>query len=180
MTEFEAFQKIPRLKRDCVITEKLDGTNAQIFIGDDGEFRTGSRTRWITPEDDNYGFARWAHAYRDQLMELGPGRHFGEWWGEGIQRRYSVPEKRFSLFNVGRWNDVTPPPAICHVVPVLYQGLFSSGAVDDAVEALRANGSVASPGFMKAEGVIVYLPAARELFKVTLEKDEKPKGSVEA
>ena len=52
MVEFEAFQKIARLKRNCVITEKIDGTNAQIFIGEDGEFLTGSRNRWITPDDD--------------------------------------------------------------------------------------------------------------------------------
>lgn len=176
MTEFEPFQKIARLKRDCVITEKIDGTNAQIFIGEDGEFRTGSRNRWITPEDDNFGFSRWAHSYRDELLALGPGRHFGEWWGEGIQRRYGVPEKRFSLFNVGRWNASTPPPARCHVVPVLYEGPFSTDVVERMVEKLRVEGSAASPGFMKAEGVIVYLPAARELFKVTLEKDEVPKS----
>jgi len=29
--EFTPFDKIPRLSRDCVITEKIDGTNAQIF-----------------------------------------------------------------------------------------------------------------------------------------------------
>lgn len=176
MAEFEAFQKIARLKRDCVITEKIDGTNAQIFIGEDGEFACGSRSRWITPQDDNYGFAAWAYTHRDELMQLGPGRHFGEWWGSGIQRRYDMTEKRFSLFNVGRWNETNPPPAICNTVPTLYAGPFSTGAVDDIVEELRYRGSSAAPGFMKAEGVIVYLPAARELFKVTLEKDSEPKG----
>ena len=30
MEEFVGFPKIPRLTRDCVITEKLDGTNASI------------------------------------------------------------------------------------------------------------------------------------------------------
>lgn len=176
MTEFEPFKKIARLKRNCVITEKIDGTNALIFIGEDGEFLVGSRSRWITPEDDNYGFAKWAHAHRDELMLLGAGRHFGEWWGAGIQRRYDIAEKRFSLFNVGRWNATTPAPACCHVVPTLYDGPFSTEAVDWAVDALRANGSVAAPGFKRPEGVITYLPAARALFKTTLEKDEEPKG----
>jgi hypothetical protein len=32
--EFEAFPKIPRLKRDMVITEKIDGTNACVLIED--------------------------------------------------------------------------------------------------------------------------------------------------
>jgi hypothetical protein len=174
--EFEAFQKIARLKRDCVITEKIDGTNAQVCIGENGEFMAGSRTRWITPDDDNYGFARWAHEHREELMLLGPGRHFGEWWGAGIQRRYGIDEKRFSLFNVGRWNADNPPPSCCGTVPLLYHGPFSTQVVDMYVEKLRHGGSFAAPGFMSAEGVVVYLPAARELFKVTLEKDEVPKS----
>ena len=104
MTEFQEFQKIARLSRNCSITEKIDGTNACIYIGEDGEFLTGSRTRWITPEDDNYGFAKWALAHKDELMALGPGRHFGEWWGSGCQRGYGLTngEKRFSLFNTSR------------------------------------------------------------------------------
>lgn len=49
MTEFQEFPKIVRYSRDVIVTEKIDGTNACLFIGDDGEFLTGSRTRWITP-----------------------------------------------------------------------------------------------------------------------------------
>ena len=79
--EFESFGKIARLSRECTITEKIDGTNAQICITEDGQFLTGSRTRWITPQDDNMGFSAWAHEHKDELMPLGVGRHFGEWWG---------------------------------------------------------------------------------------------------
>jgi len=104
--EFEGFPKIARLKRDITVTEKLDGTNAQIFIGEDGEFSVGSRKRWIVPGDDNYGFARWAYGRQDELIAtLGIGRHFGEWWGQGIQRRYDMEKKQFSLFNTTRWKD---------------------------------------------------------------------------
>jgi hypothetical protein len=177
--EFEPFQKIPRLKRDCVITEKIDGTNAVVFIDDDGRVFAGSRTRWITPTDDNFGFARWVDQNASDLINLGPGRHYGEWWGSGIQRRYDLTEKRFSLFNVGRWADPSLLPTCCHLVPVIFTGPFSSDAVEFALSDLRSNGSRASPGFMKPEGVVVYLPAARNLFKVTLEKDEEPKGFTE-
>lgn len=177
---FEEFPKIPRLKRGCVITEKIDGTNAQIYIADDGEFLVGSRTRFITVKDDNYGFAKWATANREQLMALGPGRHYGEWWGSGCQRGYGLVngEKRFSLFNVGRWKDQLLPSCVS-LVPVLYEGPFSSEVIDACIADLRANGSKASPGFMKPEGVIVYHAAARASFKVTLEKDEQPKGIAE-
>lgn len=95
--EFKPWVKIARLARECTITEKIDGTNASIFIGDDGTFLTGSRTRWITPDSDNFGFSRWAHENRDELMLLGPGHHFGEWWGSGIQRGYGLPKRETLL-----------------------------------------------------------------------------------
>src|SRR5687767_1693749 len=83
---FTPFPSISRLSRDIVVTEKLDGTNAQIHITQDGRVLAGSRNRWITPEADNFGFARWVAAHEDELRALGPGSHYGEWWGQGIQR----------------------------------------------------------------------------------------------
>ncbi len=172
MSEFQAFNKIPRLKRGCVITEKIDGTNAQIYFTDEGQMFVGSRNRWITPEDDNYGFARWVHENEAELRKLGPGRHFGEWWGAGIQRRYDLTEKRFSLFNVGRWS--APGivlPSCVSLVPVLHNGEFSTNAVDAAMDLLRTRGSVASPGFMNPEGVVVFHVASQSVYKVTLGDD---------
>lgn len=194
MSQFEEFAKIPRLKRNCVITEKIDGTNAQVHITDEGEMLFGSRSRYITPADDNFGFARWAGANKEELLKLGPGRHFGEWWGSGIQRRYGLTEKRFSLFNVGRWKVTAEQhrpqcscgacpatqdavlPACVSLVPVLYEGAFSDEAVESALSCLKEKGSSAAPGFMKPEGIVVYHAAARSLFKVTIEKDAEPKG----
>ncbi|MFY9293320.1 MAG: RNA ligase family protein [Methylorubrum rhodinum] len=176
------FPKVPRLNREIIITEKIDGTNAQVFIADDGvTMLVGSRTRWITPEQDNHGFARWAEDHRDELLRLGPGRHFGEWWGSGIQRGYGLPkgEKRFSLFNVSRWADDAARPACCHVVPTLHRGPFDQGAISYALQRLGSMGSSAAPGFMKPEGIIVFHTASNSLFKVTVEKDDEPKSAVE-
>ena len=178
MEKFVEFPKMARLSRECIITEKIDGTNAQIFIGENGEFLTGSRTRWITPEDDNFGFSRWAYENKEELMKLGIGRHFGEWWGSGIQRGYGLPndEKRFSLFNTHRWSDDDIRPKCCYVVPVLYQGLFETDAINKCIESLKINGSAASPLFMKPEGIVVYHIAGNVGFKKTIEKDEQPKS----
>lgn len=180
--EFQAFPKIPRLNRDCVITEKLDGSNAQVSIDDNGVVKAGSRSRWITPctvlkSTDNFGFAAWVESNADELRKLGPGIHFGEWWGLGIQRGYGLHERRFSLFNAERWSDDSVRPSCCSVVPVLYLGPFSTFDVEEAVRRLREYGSTAAPGFMKPEGVIVWHCAARSMFKVTLEKDSVPKGA---
>lgn len=174
--DFLEFPKMPRLSREIIVTEKIDGTNAQIAFADDGEMFVGSRSRWITPEADNHGFARWARENENELRKLGPGRHFGEWWGAGIQRGYGLQkgEKRFSLFNVNRW--AGERPACCGVVPTLYRGDFSTTAVEGALALLRLQGSVASPGFMKPEGVVVFHLAGNFGFKKTLEKDEMPKS----
>jgi hypothetical protein len=192
--EFKEFPKMARLSRECVISEKIDGTNGQIFIAEDGLMLVGSRTRWITPSDDNHGFAKWCHEHYQELLTLGPGRHFGEWWGQGIQRKYGLTEKRFSLFNTLRWveHDKEPAqiptadprivkmqgvlPECCSLVPILYQGEFSTDATDAALYLLRTYGSKAAPGFMKPEGIVVYHIAGNVGFKKTIEGDSEYKG----
>jgi hypothetical protein len=203
MIPFTAFPKIPRLRRDCIITEKLDGSNALVHLnpvtleswepgdpavicvvtnaeGTHFELRVGSRSRWITPgkATDNFGFAGWCRDNASELVKLGEGSHYGEWYGCGIQRGYGLTEKRFALFNTARWNPQNPNlPACCSVVPVLYSGPL--GNADQAVEQLRAGGSVAVPGFMKPEGIILYHSAARLYFKQLLDNDDEPKGRAE-
>lgn len=178
MHNFVEFPKIARLSRECIVTEKIDGTNASVFIGDDGEFLTGSRTRWITPQDDNFGFSKWAHDHKEELMKLGPGTHFGEWWGSGIQRGYGLVkgDKRFSLFNVTRWEDASSRPACCHVVPELARARFHSRIIELAMEMLIEKGSLAAPGFMKPEGIVVFHTAGNVGFKKTIDKDDSPKA----
>ncbi len=168
---FVEFPSIARLARDIIVTEKLDGTNAQIHITDDGRMYAGSRTRWVTPLADNFGFAAWVHANRDELLRLGPGSHFGEWWGQGIQRKYNIGERRFSLFNVSRWGDDSVRPACCHVVPTLYTGVFDTARIASTLTLLGATGSAAAPGFMNPEGIVVWHEKARVLFKQTLGGD---------
>lgn len=175
MIEFQPFPKLARLSRNIVVTEKIDGSNAQIIISEDGEVGAGSRNRLITPKDDNFGFAAWVQDHRDELLALGPGRHFGEWWGAGIQRRYGLTEKRFSLFNVGRWNDETPPPTCCHVVPVLGRYTFDTSFIGNMMAELKTTGSRAAPGFMDPEGIVIFHTANGALFKKTFEGDDTGK-----
>jgi len=355
--DFCEFPKISRLSREMIISEKIDGTNSTIYITDNLEIYAGSRNRWITPEDDNYGFARWVQDHEDDLVSLGPGLHRGEWWGclasevsitladgstekigkivnnrlpvtvlsynfdthkiepkkvigwkrgpstndwltirvrrkwkggkqtcvnltpnhivfrknssgqqeecpagelhigdilyinsevqdikyselqnlagaeiveidrafansrrskyrfdleiednhnffannilvhnSGIQRKYGLSEKRFSLFNTSRWclwnaepmsyptadpriiNTQERLPECCHLVPELYRGLFDTATIDQVLEKLKTGGSVAAPGFMKPEGIVIFHVAANTGFKKTIEKDEEPKS----
>lgn len=190
MTEFIPYPKIPRLNRDIIITEKIDGTNAAIRVNDDGTVAAQSRSRVLIPgQSDNFGFGAWVHGHAKELSELlGPGLHFGEWWGAGVQRRYGLITKAFSLFHVGRWGFLgtpgAPDPVIggvpVRVVPKLYEGPWhlSSGIFAPAAiaEDLTESGSKAAPGFLKPEGIVVFHSASGSLYKVTIEGDEKPKG----
>lgn len=178
MLEFREFGKIARLSRECVVTEKIDGTNGLVTFDENMEMYVGSRRRWITPENDNYGFAKWAFEHKEELKSLGVGFHYGEWWGQGVQRKYGLDEKRWSLFNVGRWGvggkDELLVPKCCHVVPVLYRGMFDTNAIADVMEKLK-NDSVAAPGFANPEGVVIYHVHGGYSFKKTFEKDEAGK-----
>jgi len=213
--EFKPFPKMARLRRECIITEKIDGTNASIYIGpaDYGDPKmvdafhntegetiglwAGSRNRWITRQDDNFGFAKWVYDHSFELVKLGEGHHFGEWWGSGIQRGYGYKngERFFSLFNASRWVEHDKPtyaieqdnpkaepkftehaPACCKVVPVLYDGLFSTLVARSELNRLADLGSVAAPEYMNPEGIVVYHKAAATGFKMTIKDDDKPKG----
>lgn len=197
---FEEFPKVPRYKREVVVTEKIDGTNAQVtwfeltdealleaaqvdpncigvFPGlETGDVAlalyAGSRNRWLRPEKsaDNFGFAAWVREHAEELRALGAGRHFGEWFGAGIQRTYYLPEKHFALFNVARWNvENLNKPACCDVVPILARG----EEIDDEeiMATLSREGSRMVPGFRDPEGIVVFHTASRQLYKRTFEQD---------
>ena len=174
LDEFISFSKIARLSRECIITEKIDGTNGQILIKDGIIVKVGSRNQWITPQKDNHGFAKWIEQNKNELIKLGDGRHFGEWWGLGIQRGYDLFEKRFSLFRFPK--NAKELPKCVYMVPKLYEGEFDTHMIEKVLTQLAISGSQAAPGFEKPEGIVIYHKAAGVLFKKTIENDEKPKG----
>lgn len=191
---FIEYPKMARWSRDVIVTEKIDGTNAQILIelwqdGIDEPLATldidsvtynvwaGSRNRWLTAKEDNHGFAKWVLAHTQEIVStLGPGRHYGEWWGPGIQRGYGLREKQFSLFNVSRWKDLPVNGGIINRVPILYEGPNEPKVVENAMLVLETLGSQASPGFMRPEGIVWWHTAGNVGFKKTFENDEKGKG----
>lgn len=171
--DFAGFGKISRASKayGCVITEKLDGTNAQIVIKDGVIEAVGSRSRWIVPgkSTDNYGFASWVLQHYQDLLTLGDGTHFGEWYGNGIQRGYGLDHKRFALFNADRWTNLAPLPHCCEVVPILYRGEFSPLSMATTMGDLEMHGSYSAPGWDKPEGIVAYLYGPRILIKETFE-----------
>lgn len=189
MVEFRPWPKTPRLFADagCIVTEKIDGTNGCIIVTDDGEVYAASRKRLLPmgprglddttwEKDDHYGFAAWVRTHREILKEiLGPGYHYGEWWGNGINRGYGLQkgDRRFSLFNTERWRDldVEELPEL-KSVPILFEGSFSTNIIGWVLDDLLSSGSHAAPGFLRPEGVCVYHKAAKQIFKVPFGKDD--------
>jgi hypothetical protein len=160
----------------------------------DHEFlvRAGSRNRWLSVgTHDNYGFAKWVEDNAETLIaDLGEGMHYGEWWGSKIGRGYGLTngERRFSLFNVGRWMDhderlgpqypVFSTPNLSGVPVLEWEKPNSDEVIQDVLADLRKRGSFAQDGFMNPEGIVIWHTQGHFYEKVTLENDELPKSKV--
>jgi RNA ligase len=198
--EYIAYGKTHRLNREVIITEKLDGTCATIEIWNKAAIAdlikdtqvpyleaqhqgieylvgVGSKEVWLSSERDNRGFFRFVQQNLGELVALGEGRHSGEWWGSGIGRGYGLTkgEKRFSLFNTSRWSDPANRPSCCECVPVLYEGPFLDADIRSIMHNLRQTGSLASPGFDRPEGIVIFHSQSRAMYKYTFEHDERGK-----
>jgi hypothetical protein len=201
--EFAAWPKIARWKNEVMtITEKIDGTNACVVIAhmddydaevpdsviakiDDGEqaysVQAQSRSRFIMPgkNTDNAGFALWVQSHAVALVKaLGLGRHYGEWWGSGIQSGYGFTggQRTFSLFNVHRWEGVDLGVDNLTTVPVIFKGAASEAEIEKSLDKLRREGSLAAPGFMRPEGVIIQYKLTQQTYKAFVNDDGIPKS----
>lgn len=191
---FVTSQKIHRLFRDMIISEKIDGTQGVIYVSPlTEEVKAGSKNRWLGPGEDNFGFGYWVASNQAAIRYiLGPGLHHGEWWGKGIQRRYGLDHRRFSLFNVSRWgsaqtylkpDSTTPIPrdyfaepealigGMLTAVPTLYVGAFNEEAIRYTANVLESAGSHAAPCFMKPEGIVIYHTASNSSYKFSFDGD---------
>jgi len=168
--EFEAWPKIPRgILGDVVITEKMDGTNACVIIQNGVIAGVQSRKRMLNvgKDVDNYGFASYVMQNKDIFLELGEGKHYGEWAGLGIQKNpHGLDSKYFYLFNTRRWGSHHLPPEGIRVVRVLHHGEYSALTIDEVMNNLKDTS--VSEGY-KAEGIIVYFPKLDAMEKHTFE-----------
>lgn len=196
--EFKSFPDIKKLgSTEFSITQKIHGSNAQIMIYpvyktipntedsvivtdevDHMELLVGSRTRWIAPGCDNYGFATFVYAHKQEFIDkLGPGQHFGEWAGPGVNSGEGLKEKTLVLFDYWRYNPENLPPQTV-LVPVLYKGKFDLGVIESVMAELKTNGSKLCPGFMRPEGIVAQINGNR--YKVVFDPEEtawtKPSG----
>lgn len=224
MGEFKSWGSTPRFHKGLHITEKIDGTNAGVsiqgFSKGEGKFDPGngrfvegetmdyvvraqSRKRIITPDNDNYDFAKWVWENAEGLANiLGFGYHYGEWYGEGIQKNpLAVQGRRFALFNTWHWaakgnverlrgsgipglthvpvlhDETRDGPADYMTIPAIIKGLQAGGS--------RADGYKTLPNAYKMdfyvegpEGIIVWQRETKQRYKILLHEDDKHKWEV--
>jgi hypothetical protein len=96
---------------------KLHGTNAGVARLQDGTLQAQSRSRVITPEDDNQGFAAWLRDNTGRFLKCPSGvTVFGEWYGQGIMKGTAASQvegRHFAPFAVMGAGRIDPSPALC-------------------------------------------------------------------
>jgi hypothetical protein len=199
--KFQEFDKIHALhKTTLLVTQKLHGTNASIwirptgeidyseeqaqFLTEDGQFLVlpGKRTSFITLENDNFGFARFVYENKEALYKaLGQGVWFGEWCGPGINSGEGLTQKRLALFAVlsleEKYHNMKSAglwPDRVDLVPVLFTGLGSNieQIAELVMNDLKEKGSSYVPGYMRPEGIVIQILGTNVKFKKVFEAEE--------
>jgi hypothetical protein len=157
--------------KNLVVDSSQNFGTVTILYNEFMDLACGSRTRWIAPGNDNYGFAEFVYANKQEFIDkLGHGRHYGEWAGPGINSGEGLKEKTFVLFDHWRYPSDRPLPPRTVVVPVLYAGAFDLSKVQECMDDLKTNGSKLVPGYMRPEGVVVKIKGER--YKVVFNAEE--------
>ena len=111
--EFQKYQHIERLGTsevqdielgECYIFPKIDGTNASVWLNENGEIQAGSRKRHLSLDNDNAGFYKWAKDQSNLLQYLKENpthRLFGEWLVPHSLKTYKENSwRKFYVFDV--------------------------------------------------------------------------------
>lgn len=203
MGEFKAWGSTKRENKSKTITEKINGTNACV-VAQNGKVTAQSRNRIITPDDDNFGFAKWVYDNAGALIDtLGWGYHYGEWYGEGIQKNpLGIEGKRFALFHATKYTEANGFELSkvdgLETVPLLHHGQCDVYTIPGIMQDLQTYGTKvqgakttpmesAIPGLpvefvynkaADAEGIIIWNNETRTRTKLLLENDELHKWEV--
>lgn len=120
--EFKQYQHIERLGTDevdgltlgaCMVFPKIDGTNASIWLKDDGSIGFGSRKRELSLDNDNAGFM--AAMLEDEsirkFFDRRPGhRLYGEWLVPHSLKTYEDGAwRKFYVFDIRDENEAYVP-----------------------------------------------------------------------
>lgn len=113
MSQFKSYMHVERYGNSevegiehgtCFVFPKIDGTNASVWLGDDGLVKAGSRTRQLSLDADNAGFLAWVEKQdnlKAYLLANPTHRLYGEWLVPHTLKTYRQDAwRRFWIFDV--------------------------------------------------------------------------------
>lgn len=147
---------------------KLDGTNASVWLSDDGDYVcSGSRNRVLSPDNDNAGFCKWAQGNQDLFEFLCRNPNltlYGEWLVPHSLKTYRDDAwRRFYVFDVfnratgehlhyDEWSGLLMPTNIDFLAPI---AILKNPGVDDLVKCLDKNVFLIKDGEGVGEGIVI-------------------------
>lgn len=156
----------------CYVFPKIDGTNASVWLDNEGKVAAGSRTRTLTLEKDNAGFYEWVlgnEKLRQFFEEYKNIRLYGEWLVPHSLKTYREEAwQNFYVFDVCiqeekedseiymHYNDYVPlleKYGIEYIPPIK---IIKNGSYDDFIFQMNKNNNyLIEDGKGMGEGVVL-------------------------
>lgn len=176
--EFKKYQHIERFGTtevegiefgECYIFPKIDGTNASVWIDENGKIQAGSRRRQLSTEDDNAGFCNWVVSQQniiDFLKENDKLTLYGEWLVPHSLKTYKDDSwRRFYVFDVVLTNEEKIEYLHYHVYkPMLEKfnieyippiAIIEKPSYDQLISQLSKNNYLIQDGKGSGEGIVI-------------------------
>lgn len=135
----DKFAEAFKVGEHITITEKIDGANASIAVGEDGKLIAFSRRNELTPESNLQGFYEYVQSLDSTMISCVLGTRyifFGEWLVKHTIKYPQEKMKQFYVFDVWDteieqyipWEQTKQMAEFCGLktVPVFYDGPFTS------------------------------------------------------
>ena len=135
----DKFAEAFKVGEHITITEKIDGANASITVGEDGKLIAFSRRNELTPESNLQGFYEYVQSLDPTMISCVLGTRyifFGEWLVKHTIKYPQEKMKQFYVFDVWDteveqyipWEQTKQMAEFCglKMVPVFYDGPFIS------------------------------------------------------
>lgn len=135
----DKFAEAFKVGEHITITEKIDGANASIAVGEDGKLIAFSRRNELTPENTLQGFYGYVQSLDPTMISCVLGTRyifFGEWLVKHTIKYPQEKMKQFYVFDVWDteieqyipWEQTKQMAEFCglKMVPVFYDGPFIS------------------------------------------------------
>ena len=173
------FLKYPHLERfgneevegieygETYVFPKLDGTNAQVWMNEDGTIGCGSRNRTLTLDNDNAGFMNWA-VKQDNLKLFLSHYHwlnvYGEWLVPHSLKTYRDDAwRKFYIFDLvdcetGEFysyemmKDVLDPYGLDYLPPI---AIVKNGTREHYEKCIEKNVFLIKDGMGVGEGIVI-------------------------